>query len=63
LDETTGNFVFGQIVSIKLRDGGIPYLDEEGESIKLIKLLSEADVPSPLYITETGNILSARQKP
>jgi poly-gamma-glutamate capsule biosynthesis protein CapA/YwtB (metallophosphatase superfamily) len=63
IDETTGNFVFGQIVPIKLRDGGIPYLDEEGESIRLIKLLSESDVPSSLHITGVGNILPTRQKP
>jgi hypothetical protein len=63
IDETTGNFVSGRLIPVKLRDGGIPYFDEEGDSIGLIRMLSETDVPSPLQISEDGQIYPMKQKP
>jgi poly-gamma-glutamate capsule biosynthesis protein CapA/YwtB (metallophosphatase superfamily) len=54
LNETTGDFVIGQLFPVKLKEGGIPFLDEEQEAIRLVKELSVADVPSRLFLSDAG---------
>lgn len=60
IDLETGNFVEGTIVPVELRDRGIPYIDPEKKSVKLIReLTAERETPSGLVITDDGEIRPA----
>ena len=61
VDADTGNFVSGRIIPLKLREGGIPFPDEGGESIRLIKELTNQDLgPSALLIKDNGDFYPPR---
>lgn len=61
VDAGTGNFVSGRIIPLKLREGGIPFPDEKGESIRLIRRLTEEDLgSSAILITESGALYPPR---
>ncbi len=53
-----GTFQTGQLIPVKIRNGGIPELDKDSAAIPILKELSEADFPNtaPL-ITQEGKIL------
>ena len=55
IDTRTGNFVSGRIIPLKLKENGIPYPDGEGESIRLIRRLTQEDLgSSAILITDGG---------
>jgi Bacterial capsule synthesis protein PGA_cap len=57
LDLETGDFIEGQIISVKLVEGGIPEVDPEGEGIQIIKNgLADLDGSSGLYIDPSGRL-------
>ena len=57
----TGNFVSGRIIPLKLKEGGIPFPDGEGESIRLIKRLTQEDLgSSAMLITDSGGFYPPR---
>ena len=57
LDATTGNFLDGRLVPIRLLNGGIPEVDPTGESIRLIKDLTATDIrPRSIVIEDNGVI-------
>lgn len=57
IDLETGNFAGGTIVPVELRDRGVPYIDPERKSVKLIRdLTSEWQAGSGLIIGEDGEI-------
>ncbi len=57
LDPETGNFTGGSIVPVELRDRGIPSIDPEKKSVRLIQeLTSEWQAGSGLAIEEDGEI-------
>ncbi len=61
IDKGTGNFVSGRIIPLKLKDGGIPFPDEDGESIRLIKRLTLEDLgSSAMLITDSGDFYPPR---
>jgi poly-gamma-glutamate capsule biosynthesis protein CapA/YwtB (metallophosphatase superfamily) len=60
MDERTGDFVAGQVVPIRLREGGIPFPDEEQESLRMVRELSTIDVPSSLFLSEGGYLYPGR---
>ena len=61
IDAGTGNFVSGRIIPLKLREGGIPFPDEEGESVRLIKRLTREDLgSSAMLITDSGDFYPTR---
>jgi 2',3'-cyclic-nucleotide 2'-phosphodiesterase (5'-nucleotidase family) len=61
IDAGTGNFVSGRIIPLKLREGGIPFPDEEGESVRLIKRLTQEDLgSSAMLITDSGDFYPTR---
>jgi hypothetical protein len=60
LDERTGDFITGQVIPMKLREGGIPFPDEEQESLHIMRELSAADVPSSLLLSEAGYLYAGR---
>jgi hypothetical protein len=62
IDTTTGNFLDGRLVPVRLVNGGIPEPDPSGESIKLIKELTAADIrPSSIVIEDSGVIRPLNQ--
>ena len=57
----TGEFVSGRVVPVRLTSSGVPYYDEKGASISLIRELSKKDFPaSPLVIDSSGSLQIAR---
>jgi poly-gamma-glutamate capsule biosynthesis protein CapA/YwtB (metallophosphatase superfamily) len=57
LDATTGNFLDGRLVPVRLVNEGIPEIDPDGDSIKLIKDLTAADIkPHSIIIEDNGVI-------
>lgn len=57
LDASTGNFLDGRLVPVRLANGGIPELDPAGESIRLIKDLTATDIkPRSIIIEDNGVI-------
>lgn len=55
--DSEGRFLGGQVISTKQLGEGIPVLDEEGQALKELRALSEADFPeSPLLISEDGRL-------
>jgi poly-gamma-glutamate capsule biosynthesis protein CapA/YwtB (metallophosphatase superfamily) len=57
LDATTGDFIDGRLVPVRLVNGGIPEPDPDGESIRLIKDLTGTDIkPRSIVIEENGVI-------
>lgn len=57
IDSSTGNFTSGQIIPVKLKERGIPFLDADKESIRLVRQLTEEDIKSSsLMITENGHL-------
>lgn len=52
-----GDFISGKILPVHLNSKGIPYPDQSGRSIKLIKTLTKSDFPNTmLEIDPVGNI-------
>jgi len=61
VDSRTGNFVSGRIIPLKLKESGIPYPDRQGESIQLIKRLTQEDLgSSAILITDGGEFYPPR---
>ena len=57
LDPETGRFLDGQLVPVKLVNGGLPEIDPEGEGVRIVRRLSEEDLPSPrLTLCENGSL-------
>jgi len=57
LDLETGDFVEGELLSVKLVEGGIPEIDPEGEGIQIIKNgLADFSGPSALHLDPNGRI-------
>jgi poly-gamma-glutamate capsule biosynthesis protein CapA/YwtB (metallophosphatase superfamily) len=57
IDATTGNFLDGRLVPVRLINGGIPELDPSGEAIRLIKDLTATDIkPRSIVIEDSGVI-------
>jgi Bacterial capsule synthesis protein PGA_cap len=55
LDLETGNFVWGRVVSLKLRNRGIPFEDGEHRALRLVKGLSLDDFgPKNLQFDDSG---------
>ncbi len=60
LDPETGRFLDGQLVPVKLVNGGLPEIDPEGEGVRIVRRLSEEDISSPrLTLCENGSLLVA----
>ncbi len=56
IDWTTGNLISGSIFPVVHRGRGIPVADRQGEAIRLVKELTDADVTKPnLIISDNGN--------
>ena len=52
-----GDFVSGKIIPVHLNSQGIPYPDQQGRSIRLIRQLTQSDFPNtPLTIDKNGQI-------
>jgi poly-gamma-glutamate capsule biosynthesis protein CapA/YwtB (metallophosphatase superfamily) len=52
-----GDFVSGKIIPVHLNSEGIPYPDQQGRSIRLIRQLTQSDFPNtPLTIDKHGQI-------
>ncbi len=57
IDATTGNFLDGRLVPVRLANGGIPEPDPSGESIRLIRELTATDIkPQSIVIEDNGVI-------
>lgn len=57
IDAATGNFLVGRLVPVRLANGGIPEPDPTGESIRLIRELTAADIkPQSIVIEDNGVI-------
>jgi hypothetical protein len=57
IDATTGNFLDGRLVSVRLINGGIPEIDPSGEAIRLIKDFTATDIkPRSIVIEDSGVI-------
>jgi hypothetical protein len=55
LDLETGSFAWGKVVSLKLRNRGVPFEDEEQRAFKLVKALSLDDFgPANLRFDDSG---------
>jgi hypothetical protein len=55
LDPETGRFLDGQLVSVKLVNGGLPEIDPEGEGARIVRRLSKEDLDSRhLTVDENG---------
>jgi len=52
-----GEFIEGKLIAAKQKGAGTPVLDPDGQVIRLIKKLSEEDLPeSKISVDESGNI-------
>lgn len=57
IDTTTGNFLDGRLVPVRLVNGGIPEIDPSGEAIRLIKDLTATDIkPRSIVIEDDGTL-------
>jgi poly-gamma-glutamate capsule biosynthesis protein CapA/YwtB (metallophosphatase superfamily) len=55
IDGETGEFMAGELVPLALRDGGIPFVDDERRSVRLMKELTEEyRADSGLVIQDNG---------
>ena len=55
LDPETGRFLDGQLVPVKLVNGGLPEIDPEGEGVRIVRRLSEEDLDTrQLTVDEDG---------
>jgi poly-gamma-glutamate capsule biosynthesis protein CapA/YwtB (metallophosphatase superfamily) len=55
LDMESGCFLDGQLVPVKLVNGGLPEIDPEGEGVRIVRRLSEGDLDSRhLTVDENG---------
>lgn len=58
IDNNSGNFISGKIIPTKQTPPGIPYYDKKGESIQLIKKLSEEDFSnSQIKVLDSGELI------
>jgi poly-gamma-glutamate capsule biosynthesis protein CapA/YwtB (metallophosphatase superfamily) len=57
IDATTGDFIDGRLVPVRLANGGIPEPDLSGESIKLIKELTASDIKARSIIIEDSGAI------
>lgn len=57
IDASTGDFLDGKLVPIRLANGGIPEPDATGESIRLIKDLTTADIRNRSIIIEDNGVI------
>ena len=62
IDTGTGNFLDGRLVPLRLVNGGIPEPDTSGESIRLIKELTAADIKPWSIVIEDSGIIRPLQK-
>lgn len=60
LDPETGRFMDGQLIPVRLVNGGVPEIDPEGEGVRIVRRLSGEDLPSPrLILCENGSLWAA----
>lgn len=59
LDSETGNFIQGEIVPLKLINGGIPEIDTGREALKLLRKLTIEDIDNANLAISDEGILSA----
>jgi hypothetical protein len=57
IDATTGDFIDGRLVPVRLVNGGIPEPDPSGESIRLIKELTVSDMKTPSIVIEDSGAI------
>lgn len=57
IDASTGDFLDGKLVPVRLANGGIPGHDQTGESIRLIKDLTAADIKTRSIIIEDNGVI------
>jgi hypothetical protein len=56
LDTENGRFLEGQLIPVKLVNGGLPEIDPEGEGVRIVRRLSVEDIDSPqLTLCENGS--------
>ncbi len=57
LDADSGRFLDGQLVPVRLVNGGLPEIDPEGEGIRIVRRLFEEDLDSRrLTLCENGSL-------
>jgi hypothetical protein len=57
LDPESGCFLDGQLIPVKLVNGGLPEIDPEGEGVRIVRRLSAEDLSSAgLVFCENGNL-------
>ena len=57
IDDKTGNFIDGEIIPLKLADGGIPEPDKGKKAVGLIQKLTREDIKNPnIGIEDSGEI-------
>ncbi len=57
IDGTTGDFIAGRLIPIRLTENGIPAIDPSAEAIDLVRNLTSADIrPSSISIDPDGTI-------
>ena len=62
IDATTGNFLDGRLVPVRLINGGIPEIDPSGEAIRLIKDLTVTDIKLRSIVIEDDGTLRPLSK-
>jgi hypothetical protein len=62
IDATTGNFLDGRLVPVRLINGGIPEIDPTGDAIRLIKDLTATDIKPRSIVIEDNGILCPLNK-
>jgi hypothetical protein len=61
LDPETGRFLDGQLIPVKLVNGGLPEIDPEGEGVRIVRRLSEEDFESRLLTVGENGCLQAAE--
>jgi poly-gamma-glutamate capsule biosynthesis protein CapA/YwtB (metallophosphatase superfamily) len=62
IDATTGNFLAGRLVPVRLINGGMPEIDPTGEAITLIKYLTATDIKPRSIVIEDNGVLRSLYK-
>ncbi len=65
LDAETGNLLTGDVQPVRLRNRGIPELDEDRQAIQLLQKLIREDIPSPgVLVADDGTLnIDGQSKP
>jgi Bacterial capsule synthesis protein PGA_cap len=63
LDAETGRFLDGQLLPVRLVNGGLPEIDPEGEGVRMVRRLSEEDFGSRLLTVGENGCLQVAEGP